>query len=70
MVDNGVNPMQSMLEGDNKNFKDGLCGAQGSIILNDGEDREIFMGGIPSSMSDDQVRKLCESFGKLRKFTL
>ena len=28
------------------------------------------MGNIPVNMSDDEVRKICESFGKLKTFNL
>ncbi len=34
------------------------------------EDRRIFMGGIPFQMQEDEVRQLCESFGKLKSFNL
>lgn len=34
------------------------------------EDHRIFMGGIPFQMQEDEVRELCESFGKLRSFNL
>jgi splicing factor U2AF subunit len=28
------------------------------------------MGGIPTSMTDAEVRKMCESFGRLKQFNL
>ncbi len=34
------------------------------------EDRRIFMGGIPPQMQEDEVRQMCESFGKLKNFNL
>ena len=34
------------------------------------EDKRVFMGGIPFQMQDDEVRQLCESFGKLKSFNL
>ena len=34
------------------------------------EDRRLFMGGIPFQMQEEEVRKMCESFGKLKSFNL
>ena len=34
------------------------------------EDNELFMGGIPITMPELQVKQLCESFGMLKKFML
>ena len=34
------------------------------------DDEDLFMGGIPNSMPEEKVRKLCESFGQLKKFML
>ena len=34
------------------------------------EDNELFMGGIPNTMPELQVKQLCESFGMLKKFML
>ena len=51
-----------------KNFQDlNQTGASGEPII---EDRRIFMGGIPFNMQEDEVRQLCESFGKLKSFNL
>lgn len=33
-------------------------------------ENELYMGGIPTTMSETQVRQLCESFGMLKKFLL
>ncbi len=35
-----------------------------------GEDNKIYLGGLPLSFGDDQVRKICETFGKLKFFNL
>ena len=34
------------------------------------EDNRVFMGGIPFSMSEVEVSKICASFGKLKSFNL
>lgn len=36
----------------------------------DEEDNRVFMGGIPFSMSESEVSKICASFGKLKSFNL
>jgi len=36
----------------------------------DEEDNRVFMGGIPFSMSETEVSKICASFGKLKSFNL
>jgi len=36
----------------------------------DESENKIFMGGIPTSMSSEEVRKLCAGFGMLRSFNL
>ena len=36
----------------------------------DDEDHRIFMGGIPFSMNEQEVRDMCEGFGKLKSFNL
>ena len=33
-------------------------------------DNRIYMGNIPASMSDAEVRRMCESFGRLKSFNL
>ena len=33
-------------------------------------DNRIYMGNIPANMSDLEVRKMCESFGRLKTFNL
>lgn len=35
-----------------------------------GTDNKIYFGGFPLSFNDDQVRKICETFGKLKFFNL
>jgi len=42
---------------------------QAGGVLND-EDNRIFMGGIPFTMTEAQVREICEAFGKLKQFNL
>ena len=34
------------------------------------EDNRVFMGGIPFTMSETEVSKICASFGKLKSFNL
>ena len=34
------------------------------------EDKRVFMGGIPFSMTEPEVREICESFGRLKSFNL
>ena len=34
------------------------------------EDNRVFMGGIPFTMSEVEVSKICASFGKLKSFNL
>ena len=34
------------------------------------EDNRVFMGGIPFTMSEEEVSGLVESFGKLKSFNL
>ena len=34
------------------------------------EDNRVFMGGIPFSMPESEVREMCESFGRLKSFNL
>ena len=36
----------------------------------DEEDNRVFMGGIPFSMTETEVSKICASFGKLKSFNL
>lgn len=33
-------------------------------------DNRIYMGNIPNTMTDSEVRKMCESFGRLKTFNL
>ena len=33
-------------------------------------DNRVYMGNIPLNMSDKDVRNMCESFGRLKSFTL
>jgi RNA recognition motif-containing protein len=35
-----------------------------------GTDNKIYLGGLPLSFNDEQVRKICETFGKLKFFNL
>lgn len=35
-----------------------------------GSDNKIYLGGFPLSFNDEQVRKICETFGKLKFFNL
>ena len=39
-------------------------------LKNAGSDNKIYLGGLPSGLVDDQVRKVCETFGKLSFFNL
>ena len=34
------------------------------------EDNRVFMGGIPFQMQEEEVREMCESFGRLKNFNL
>ena len=43
----------------------------GNIVTNPTEfDNKIYMGGLPTYLKDDDVRKLCESYGMLKYFNL
>jgi len=35
-----------------------------------GTDNKIYLGGLPLSFNDEQVKKICETFGKLNYFNL
>lgn len=35
-----------------------------------GTDNKIYLGGLPLTYNDEQVRKICETFGKLKYFNL
>lgn len=37
---------------------------------NAGQDNKIYLGGLPLAFADHQVRKICETFGKLKFFNL
>ena len=39
-------------------------------MKNAGQDNKIYLGGLPLSFTDHQVRKICETFGKLKFFNL
>lgn len=39
-------------------------------LKNAGEDNKIYLGGLPLSFMDEQVKKICETFGKLKFFNL
>ena len=59
---------------------DGQGGDKGIQIKPDGtlttavegeeEDNRVFMGGIPFTMTEPEVREICESFGRLKSFNL
>ncbi len=43
----------------------------GNIITSTSEvDHTLYMGGLPQYLQEDEVRKICESFGLLRYFNL
>ena len=43
----------------------------GNIVTNPTEfDNKIYMGGLPTYLKDEDVRKLCESYGMLKYFNL
>ena len=85
-IEKGRNPIQSMMNtkgAGSSNFtgqsradrvvdgeetkKDGKKGASN---IDDQRDNRIYMGGIPYNMSEMDVRKMCESFGRLKNFNL
>jgi len=35
-----------------------------------GTDNKIYLGGLPLSLNDEQVKKICLTFGKLKYFNL
>lgn len=35
-----------------------------------GTDNKLYLGGLPVSFNDEQIRKICETFGKLKFFNL
>ena len=35
-----------------------------------GTDNKLYLGGLPVSFGDEQIRKICETFGKLKFFNL
>ena len=35
-----------------------------------GEDNKIYLGGLPLSFNDEQVKKICQTFGALKYFNL
>ena len=35
-----------------------------------GGDNKLYLGGLPVSFGDDQVKKICETFGKMKFFNL
>lgn len=37
---------------------------------NAGSENKIYLGGLPTQFMDQQVRKICETFGKLKFFNL
>jgi splicing factor U2AF 65 kDa subunit len=48
--------------------KEGKKGVSSNI--DDQRDNRIYMGGVPYNMSEIDVRKMCESFGRLKNFNL
>lgn len=34
------------------------------------QEHKIYMGGLPTYLKDPEIRKLCETFGKLKYFNL
>lgn len=39
-------------------------------LKNAGQDNKIYLGGLPLTFADHQVRKICETFGKIKFFNL
>lgn len=39
-------------------------------LKNAGQDNKIYLGGLPLTFADHQVRKICETFGKVKFFNL
>ena len=35
-----------------------------------GTDNKIYLGGLPLTLNDEQVKKICETFGRLKFFNL
>lgn len=63
------------MQGLNSNFTDNSKGIGVSSNFtkgggDNGDDNELFMGGIPTTMVESKVKQLCESFGLLKKFML
>ena len=71
-INQGKNPAAESLgiKAKETNFQDlskGSVGDKGGAPL---EDQRIFMGNIPQQMPEEEVRAMCESFGKLKSFNL
>mmetsp|Transcript_6813 Transcript_6813/g.11489 ORF Transcript_6813/g.11489 Transcript_6813/m.11489 type:complete len:310 (+) Transcript_6813:324-1253(+) len=76
----GRNPIAHLIHGASNNFTDDAGGFQSAPLfgnnkyanetVDQADDNELFMGGIPNTMSELKVKELCESFGLLKKFLL
>jgi RNA recognition motif-containing protein len=85
-IDKGRNPIQNLLEKKGPGASNFTGEARGGGIIKagdeetkgkggassiDGErDNRIYMGGIPYNMSETEVKKMCEAFGRLKSFNL
>eukprot|EP00351_Strombidinopsis_sp_SopsisLIS2011_P002526 CAMPEP_0116873110 /NCGR_PEP_ID=MMETSP0463-20121206/4081_1 /TAXON_ID=181622 /ORGANISM="Strombidinopsis sp, Strain SopsisLIS2011" /LENGTH=70 /DNA_ID=CAMNT_0004514445 /DNA_START=686 /DNA_END=898 /DNA_ORIENTATION=- len=50
-----------------KDTKKGTGGAAlAANIDSDAEDNRLYMGGIPNTMSEEDVKSMCQSFGRLK----
>jgi splicing factor U2AF subunit len=74
-IDKGRNPIASLQPSKGTNFSTDT----GFLAPSSKEDKKgddnapdnrLFMGNIPLSMTDTDVRKMCEAFGRLKSFNL
>ena len=51
-------------------FDDKYLKKKDDILKGASSDNKIYLGGLPIGLADDQVRRICETFGKLKFFNL
>lgn len=77
-IDKGKNPIQALLNKQGAPVSNFTGGSNFEESKKEGKskpgeeirDNRIYMGGIPYNMSEADVRKMCESFGRLKSFNL
>jgi len=75
-IDKGKNPIQALMSKQGAAFSNFTGGANFEESKGKGKpgeelkDNRIYMGGIPYNMSEQDVKKMCESFGRLKNFNL